>query len=166
MREIAISRKHLIGSLVTLLACQVNHAYAGGKEDFNDCRTSTEDFCERAGSCAIQGAAWYQYVTIDKSSKFDTQGWPGLCDMVHVSLVQGNCSPLLAQDNVTAYLSDTSYAQIPSISGPLACGGGGSDTGGDTGGTDEICNDGVDNDGDGKTDCADKKDCNRDSFCR
>jgi len=159
-------KRYLNGSLLALLMCQFHYAYAGGKEDFNDCRTSTGDFCERAGSCAIQGSAWYQYVAIDKSSKFDTQGWPGLCDMVHVSLVQGNCSPLLAQDNVTAYLSETSYAQIPSISGSLACGEGGSNSGGDTGGTAEICNDGVDNDGDGKIDCADKKDCNRDSFCR
>ena len=157
-------KRYLIGSLAALLTCQFHYAYAGGKEDFNDCRTNIGDFCERAGSCAIQRAAWYQYVTIDKSSKFDTQGWPGLCDMVHVSLVQGNCSPLLAQDIVTAYLSDTSFAEIPHISGPLACGGGGS--GGDTGGTAEICNDGIDNDSDGKTDCADKDDCRKDSYCR
>jgi hypothetical protein len=136
---------------------------AGGKEDFNDCRTSTGDFCERAGSCAIQGSAWYQYVTVDKAGKFDTQGWPGLCDMVHVSLVQGNCSPLSAQDNVTAYLSSTSSASIPSISGTLTCGG---DSGSSSDVIYEICNDGIDNDGDGKTDCADKGDCNRDSFCR
>ena len=51
-------------------------AIAGGKEDFNDCRTATGDYCERAGSCAIQGSAWYQYVTINKSDRFDTQGWP------------------------------------------------------------------------------------------
>lgn len=134
---------------------------AGGKEDTNDCRTSSGNLCERTGSCAIQGSAWYQYVTIDKSGKFDTQGWPGLCDMVHVSLVQGNCSPLGAQVQVKAILSSTTSAYIPNISGTLACGG---DALGDV--VLEICNDGIDNDGDGKTDCSDRGDCNRDSFCR
>jgi hypothetical protein len=140
-------------------------AWAGGAQDFNDCRTSTGSTCERAGSCAIQGSAWYQYVHIDKSSKFDTQGWPGLCDMVHVSLVQGNCNPLGSQDDVISYLSSTTTADIPSISGTLACGG---DSGGSGGEPvpDEICNDGIDNDGDNKIDCADKRDCNKDSFCR
>ena len=152
-------KRYLIGSLAALLITQFQHAYAGGKENFNDCRTSIGDFCERAGSCAIQGSAWYQYVTINKSEKFDTQGWPGLCDMTHVSLVQGTCSPTGAQENVTAYLSDTTFADIPNISGPLACGG-------ESDANAEICNDGIDNDNDGKTDCADKKDCRRDSFCR
>ena len=147
--------------LTALLMCQFQYAYAGGKEDFNDCRSNSGDFCERAGSCAIQGAAWYQYVTVDKSERFKTQGWPGLCDMVHVSLVQGTCFPLGAQENVIANLSNTTFAEIPSISGPLACGGGS-----DTETNAEICNDGIDNDEDGKIDCADKKDCRRDSFCR
>jgi hypothetical protein len=137
-------------------------AIAGGKEDFNDCRTATGDSCERAGSCAIQGSAWYQYVTINKSDRFDTQGWPGLCDMVHVSLVQGTCFPLGAQDDITAHLSDNSFAEVPSISGSLSCGG---DSGGDSPGDAEICDDGIDNDNDGKTDCSDKN-CKRDSFCR
>lgn len=137
------------------------NSYAGGKEDFNDCRTSSGNLCERSGSCAIQGSAWYQYVTIDKSGKFDTQGWPGLCDMVHVSLVQANCSPLGAQNEVTAYLSNTTFANIPGISGSLACGG---DADGEV--IVEICDDGIDNDNDGKTDCSDKGDCKRDSFCR
>lgn len=155
-------KKFLASALFVLLIFQFQSVFAGGKEDFNDCRTSAGDFCERAGSCAIQGAAWYQYVTINKSERFDTQGWPGVCDMVHVSLVQGECFPLFAQDDVTAYLSETTSATIPSISGPLACGG----DSGDTGTNDEICNDGIDNDADGKTDCADKGDCRRDSFCR
>lgn len=124
-------KRYVIGSLVALLTCQFHYVYAGGKEDFNDCRTSTGDSCERAGSCAIQGSAWYQYVHIDKSDKFDTQGWPGLCDMVHVSLVQGNCYDLYSQDDVVANLSNTTYAEIPSISGTLTCGG---DDGGSTGG--------------------------------
>jgi hypothetical protein len=112
-------------------------AIAGGKEDFNDCRTATGDYCERAGSCAIQGSAWYQYV-------------------------QGTCFPLGAQDDITAHLSDNSFAEVPSISGSLSCGG---DSGGDSPGDAEICDDGIDNDNDGKTDCSDKN-CKRDSFCR
>jgi hypothetical protein len=135
-------------------------AMGGGSEDFNDCRGSTADTCLREGSCAIQGSAWYQYVTVQTSGKFDTQGWPGLCDMVHVSLVQGTCEPLLAQADVVAYLSDGTFAEVPNISGTLACGGEAND------GTSEICDDGLDNDGDGKVDCSDKGDCRRDSFCR
>lgn len=95
--------------------------YAANKEDSNDCRSSTGDFCTRTGSCSIQGADWYQTVTVDKSEIFDTQGWPGVCDMVHVALVQGNCSPSQGKENVTAYLSATTFANIPSIIGPLAC---------------------------------------------
>lgn len=96
-------------------------ASAASQEDSNDCRTSTGDFCTRTGSCSIQGADWYQTVTVDKNDIFDTQGWPGLCDMVHVALVQGNCSPPQSQVNVTAFLSATTFANIPSIVGPLAC---------------------------------------------
>ena len=83
--------------------------------------TSTGQFCERTGSCSIQGADWYQYVTIDKNNIFDTQGWPGVCDMVHVALVQGNCSPPQSTINVTADLSSTTFATIPEIIGPLNC---------------------------------------------
>lgn len=156
--------KYLVGAASIFLMSLTHHAYAGGSQDSNDCRTSSGDFCERAGSCAIQGSAWYQYVTIDKSGRFDTQGWPGLCDMVHVSLVQGNCEPIGSQENITAFLSSTSYAEVPNISGTLACG---ADTGGGGGGGEaEICNDGLDNDQDGKIDCADKRDCRRDSFCQ
>jgi hypothetical protein len=103
-------------------------------------------------------------VHIDKSDKFDTQGWSGLCDMVHVTLVQGNCEPLGSQQDIVSYLSTTTTADIPSISGSLTCGGDG-DGGGEPV-PEEICNDGIDNDGDNKIDCADKKDCNRDSYCR
>ena len=95
--------------------------YAVSKQDSNNCTISTGDFCERAGSCSIQGADWYQYVTIDKSEIFDTQGWPGLCDMVHVGLVQGNCSPPQSTSNVTVNLSATTFASIPEIIGPLKC---------------------------------------------
>ena len=98
-------------------------ANAKGKQDFNDCRTASGAFCERSGSCAIQGTAWYQYVTVAKKERYSKMGWPGLCDMVHVSLVQSKCDPLYSQENVTAYLSDSSYAIIPNFSGTLSCGG-------------------------------------------
>jgi len=109
--------------LFVALLLSVSLAQAGGKEDFNDCRTSSGEFCERAGSCAIQGSAWYQYVTVSKSERFSKQGWSGLCDMAHVSLVQGKCTPAGAQEDVTAYLSERSDAHIPKISGSLVCGG-------------------------------------------
>jgi len=145
-----------------------SNIWAGGSQDFNDCRTSTGT-CERAGSCAIQGSAWYQYVHVDKSDKFDTQGWPGLCDMVHVSLVQGNCEPLGSQDNVVSHLSDTTSADIPSISGTLACGGDDGGSGGGGGGSKEgngrTCSDGNDNDNDGTIDCGDP-DCVGNRACR
>ena len=156
-------KKYIAGSFLICTLFTFTNLWAGGSQDSNDCRTSTGSTCERAGSCAIQGSAWYQYVNIDKSGKFDTQGWPGLCDMVHVSLVQGNCEPLGSQNNVVSNLSDTTTADISSISGTLACGG---DDGGGEPVPDEICNDGIDNDGDNNIDCADKKDCNKDSFCR
>lgn len=113
----------IISTLFISILLSSTSAVAGGKEDFNDCRTSTNGFCERAGSCVIQGSAWYQYVIVDKSEKFSKQGWVGLCDMSHVSLVRGKCSPLYSQDEITAYLSETSKAYIPGISGPLMCGG-------------------------------------------
>ena len=113
--------KFLQVTCATLLLITALSVNAVGTEDSNNCRGTTSDFCARSGSCSIQGSGWYQYVTIDKSGIFDTQGWPGLCDMVHVSLVQGDCSPPNAQVDVTAYLSATTLANIPSISGVLAC---------------------------------------------
>ena len=71
-------------SLLLITAFSVD---AVGTEDPNNCRGTTGDFCERSGFCSIQGSDWYQNVTVDKSDIFDTQGWPGLCDMVHVSLL-------------------------------------------------------------------------------
>jgi hypothetical protein len=123
-------KKYIAGSFLICTLFTFTNIWAGGSQEFNDCRTSSGDFCERGGSCAIQGSAWFQYVTIDKSGKFDTQGWPGLCDMVHVSLVQGNCY-IDVDDNIVASLSSTTHARIPSISGTLTCGG---DDGGSTGG--------------------------------
>jgi hypothetical protein len=136
-----IMKKYIAGSVLIFTLFTFTNAWAGGSQDFNDCRTASGDFCERAGSCAIQGSAWYQYVHIDKSDKFDTQGWPGLCDMVHVALVQGNCYNLYSQDDVVARLSETTYADIPSISGTLTCGGddGGNTGGGGGGGASNFC---------------------------
>jgi len=113
--------KSLQVTCATLLLITAHSVDAVGTEDFNNCRGTTGDFCARSGSCSIQGSGWYQYVTVDKSDIFDTQGWPGLCDMVHVSLVQGDCSPPAAKLDVTAYLSATTFADIPEISGVLAC---------------------------------------------
>jgi len=137
--------------------------FAGGTHDSSTCPDDpSSPTCERTGTCTIQGSAWVQTVYIDKSDKFDTQGWAGLCDMVHVSLVQGNCEPLDSQTGITAYLSEFTYADIPSISGTLGCGG---DSGGGTV-IAEICDDLIDNDADGRIDCADKGDCRKDSYCR
>ena len=162
-------KKFITGSFLISTLFIFTNIWAGGSQDFNDCRTSTEQTCERAGSCAIQGSAWYQYVHIDKSSKFDTQGWPGLCDMVHVTLVQGNCTPLGSQDDVVSNLSNTTTADIPSISGALTCGGDDGGSGGDVGGGKEgngkTCSDGIDNDNDGTTDCGDP-DCVGNRACR
>jgi hypothetical protein len=162
-------KKYLPGIAFISVLLSAACAWAGGSQNFNDCRTSTGSTCERDGSCAIQGSAWYQYVYIDKSSKFDTQGWAGLCDMVHVSLVQGNCEPLGSQENVVARLSSTTTAEIPSISGTLACGGDAGGSGGDfSGGTEgkgKTCSDNVDNDGDGTVDCGDP-DCFGNRACR
>jgi len=113
--------KFLQVTCATLLLISALSVDAVGTEDSNNCRGATGEFCERSGSCSIQASDWYQNVTIDKSGIFDTQGWPGLCDMVHVSLVQGDCSPPSGQVDVTAYLSATTFADIPSISGVLAC---------------------------------------------
>ena len=92
-------------------------------ETSNGCMTTADDPCVRSGSCEIQGATWTQDVTIDRADIFSTQGWPGLCDMVHVALVQGDCEPPGAQVDVTVHLSETTFAVVPLIEGPLACAG-------------------------------------------
>ena len=99
------TKKYLITSFMYIMC--LASANAASQQDSNNCMASTGQFCERAGSCSIQGANWYQYVTIDKNDIFDTQGWPGVCDMVHVALVQGNCSPPQSTVNVTANLSSS-----------------------------------------------------------
>ena len=121
-----ITSVFLISSLLTF-----TNTWAGGIEETNGCKGTTNDPCMREGFCSIQGSSWKQLVTAARSDKFDTQGWPGLCDMVHVALVQGNCMPVGSKTNITAYLSSNSTAQIIAIEGSLACGG---DDGGGTGG--------------------------------
>jgi hypothetical protein len=107
---------------VVLFAAPVT-AHAVSVETSNGCSGTPADPCVRSGSCEIQGAIWTQDVTIDRADTFDTQGWPGLCDMVHVGLVQGNCEPAGAQTDVTVHLSASSFAWVPAIVGPLACAG-------------------------------------------
>jgi hypothetical protein len=105
---------------VVLLVAPVT-ASAVGTETSNGCFGTQDDPCIRSGSCAIQGATWTQDVTIDRADRFDTQGWSGLCDMVHVGFVQGNCEPAGAQIDVTVHLSPLSFAWVPEVVGPLAC---------------------------------------------
>jgi hypothetical protein len=154
-------RKHISGIFILSLLFTFTNTWAGGSEKYNDCRTTSGLTCEREGSCAIQGSAWYQNVHVDKADKFDTQGWPGLCDMVHVTLVQGRCEDLSDDLGtfIVSYLSDVTTADITAISGPLTCGGDGGDPM-----PVEVCIDGIDNDSDGKTDC-DDRDCRNDVAC-
>jgi hypothetical protein len=98
-------------------------AAAVSVEESNGCATTPDDPCVRTGTCQIQGSTWTQAVTIVRADIFDTQGWPGLCDMVHVALVQGDCEPSGATTGVVAYLSAASFATIPEILGPLSCAG-------------------------------------------
>ena len=98
-------------------------AYAASTETSNGCTGTQADPCVRSGSCEIQGSTWTQDVTIDRVDQFDTQGWTGVCDMVHVGLVQGSCEPAGAQTDVTVHLSTSSFASAPAIVGPLACAG-------------------------------------------
>jgi len=153
---------------LSVLAAMVPVAHAVSTETSNGCRGTQDDPCIRSGSCEIQGAMWTQDVTIDRSDIFDTQGWPGLCDMVHVGLVQGDCEPGGAQQNVTVHLSTTSFAFVPAITGPLSCAGGTCEDGDSDGvttcdgdcddadptrrpGAEEVCN-GIDDDCDSQID--------------
>lgn len=153
------TRMMYAGLFAALLgAVLASPTFAGGKEYANGCRGNNDDPCIRMGFCSIQNTDWDQTVTADRSEKFDSQGWPGLCDMVHVALVQGNCDPLGTQSNVTAYLGDLSSAVIPELIGSLACGGELPDDG-EGEGDREICGNGFDDDGDGKID--EKPECRR-----
>ena len=123
-REIPICRRFVALSAFFLLSFSIQGpAAAVSTEDSNTCETTQDDPCLRTGSCGIQGATWPQSVTIDRSDIFDTQGWAGVCDMVHVALVRGRCEPPGASVDVVAFLSETSFASISEIVGPLTCAG-------------------------------------------
>jgi len=112
------------GTLLVLVLsgfCLATDASAQSVEDENGCQGTTDDPCIRSGTCSIQGATWSQVVTIARSDLYDTMGWPGVCDQVHVSLVRGNCSPGGAQVDVTVDLTADSSAFVPEIIGPLSC---------------------------------------------
>ena len=96
-------------------------ALAQSIEDQNGCQGTTDDPCIRNGACSVQGAVWDQTVTIDRADLYDTMGWAGVCDQVHVALVQGNCTPGGSQLDVTVSLQANSTAEVPEIIGPLAC---------------------------------------------
>jgi hypothetical protein len=106
-----------------LLVIGAPDVQAQSAEDSNGCIGTRDNPCVRTGQCAIQGSVWGQRVTIDRADTFDTIGWPGLCDLVHVGLVQGNCSPPGGDRDITVTLSATSYAVVDSITGPLRCAG-------------------------------------------
>ena len=78
---------------ILLLMLGTSSSMAVSNEETNTCQSTSDNPCIRTGTCSIQGADWYQEVTINRSNTFATQGWTGLCDMVHVALVQGNCQP-------------------------------------------------------------------------
>ena len=89
--------KYIVGSFLTAVLLNFTNAWAGGIEENNSCKGTKDDPCMRYGYCSIQGSDWKQLVTAARSEKFDTQGWPGLCDMVHVALVQSNCVQIGSQ---------------------------------------------------------------------
>ncbi len=135
-----------IGILGIFLAgFMVSSASAGGREEFNGCRGTTDDPCTRHGYCSVQRSDWYQWVTATRVDKFDVMGWPGLCDLTHVALLDGSCDPQDAQTNVTVYLGESSTALVDQIVGTLACGG-------EVAAPEEICGNGIDDNGDGKID--------------
>jgi len=115
--------ERVVKVVVVILLMAPASARAIGTETSNGCSGTQDDPCVRSGSCAIQGASWTQDVTIDRADRFDTQGWPGVCDMVHVAFVQGDCEPAGAQTDVTVYLSPLTFASVPEVVGPLECAG-------------------------------------------
>jgi hypothetical protein len=81
----------------------------------------------------------------------------------------GNKNPQLGNDPVwdvwaSNYQFSVGSAILSDSFTVTADGGGGG--GGYPGGEPEICDDGIDNDGDGKIDCSDKKDCRKDPVCQ
>jgi len=137
-----------LASIPMLFVLASTPAVAQSVEETNGCFGTSVDPCMRTGTCSIQGATWWQEASVARSDIFDTQGWPGLCDMVHVALVQGECFPA-GQLDVTANLSILSTAWTPSIQGPLEC----------ASAIESACDDGVDNDRDGFADWPDDSGC-------
>ena len=76
-----------LASLATSLSAQVRT-----RETSNECKTTRNDPCTRSGTCSIQRSTWNQRVVCSRSDRHATMGWAGLCDQVHVGLVQGRCS--------------------------------------------------------------------------
>ena len=138
----------LVLALLALAASVSAPASGQSVETANMCFSTTDDPCLRVGDCSIQGATWPQEVHAARSDIFDTQGWPGLCDMVHVALVQGDCFPG-GQFDLIVPLSEASHAWVSEIVGPLAC----------SGASTPVCNDGWDNDGDGQIDLVEDSGC-------
>jgi beta-glucanase (GH16 family) len=97
-------------------------------EESNSCGTTTDDPCRRTGTCWSRRSSWYQAVTIERAEAIETLSWADVCDVVSWALDQGSCAPSDSQSDVTAYLGATSYAEIPSIAGPLECAAGPSGT--------------------------------------
>lgn len=116
-----MTTRHQIAVSILLLMLSTSLSMAVSSEETNTCQSTSDNPCTRTGTCSIQGADWYQDVTIDRSDTFATQGWTGLCDMVHVALVQGNCQPAGSKVDLTVDLSPSSFARIPLVSGPLSC---------------------------------------------
>ena len=75
----------------------------------------------------------------------------------------GDCAS--AGANAECALPNGADYSVSATFGKCSGGGGGDNGGGGGGGTAEVCDDGLDNDLDGKVDCSDKKDCRRDPAC-
>lgn len=73
------------------LACTAD-AQVRTRETSNECKTTRNDPCTRSGTCNIQRSTWSQRVVCSRLDRHATMGWAGLCDQIHVGLVQGNCS--------------------------------------------------------------------------
>lgn len=95
------------------LATSTISAQVRTRETSNGCKSTRNDPCTRSGTCNIQRSTWSQRVVCSRLDRHATMGWAGLCDQVHVGLVQGNCStsstgeiviPLTAR--TTAYVTN------------------------------------------------------------
>jgi len=118
-------RRYVAAAVTALIvvAGSADVASAAGTEQYNGCRKTVANPCERRGTCSIQGSSWYATATIDRRDPLVRQGWAGVCDMMHVALVQGRCTPAGSQLDVTMRLSSLSAAFTPQITGTLRCAG-------------------------------------------